>query len=114
MRPSFALMVSATAVGMFTQSIALAAGWSRAISLTSLTVNNICGEVVQFSVNEVVENPGHCTDPTGYAIRDSATVRSSLALLTSAFMIGKQVDLYVTGTCDQSGMPLVIGVTLRK
>ena len=102
------------AIAVLAQSLALGAGWIRAISIASLGVNDVGGEVVQFSVNEVVENPGHCTDATGYAIRDSATLRSSLALLTSAFVTGKQVDLYVTGRCDQTGMPTVTGVTLRK
>ena len=48
----------------------MGAGWTRAISITSLTVNDIGGEVVQFSVSDVVENSGRCTDATGYAIRD--------------------------------------------
>ena len=109
---SLRVLIFASAV--LAQSVAFGAGWIRAISIASLTVNDVGGEVVQFSVNEVVENPGHCTDATGYAIRDPATLRSSLALLTSAFITGKQVDLYLTGTCDQTGMPAVTGVTLRK
>ena len=111
MRSSRALMFT---IAVFAQSVAMGAGWTRAISITSLTVNDIGGEVVQFSVSDVVENSGHCTDATGYAIRDPATLRSSLALLTSAFMTGKQVDIYLTGACDQTGMPAVIGITLRK
>ena len=114
MKSCLTLMMAIVGMVVSTQTVALASGWSRAITITTLTENNIGGEVVQFTVSEVVDNPGHCTDPTGYAIRDPATLRGSLALLTSAFMTGKQVDLYVTGTCDQSGMPIVIGVTLRK
>lgn len=109
---SLRVLIFTTAV--LAQSVALGAGWVRAISIASIGVNDVGGEVVQFSVNEVVENPRHCADATGYAIRDPATLRSSLALLTSAFVTGKQVDLYVTSTCDQTGMPTVTGVTLRK
>jgi hypothetical protein len=111
-----ALTASSLAIGIviFTQAVALASGWSRAITITTLTDNDIDGEVVQFTVNEVVDNPGHCADSTGYAIRDPNTLRGSLALLMSAFVTGKQVDLFVTGTCDKSGMPAVTGVTLRK
>jgi hypothetical protein len=101
-------------MAVFAQSAAMGAGWTHAISITSLSVNDIGGEVVQFSVSDVVENSAHCTDATGYAIRDPATLRSALALLTSAFITGKQVDLFLTGACDQTGMPAVVGVALRK
>jgi hypothetical protein len=94
--------------------VALASGWNRSVTVTSLGENNIGGEVVQFTVNEVVDNSGHCANITGYAIRDAATLKGSLALLTSAMMAGRQVDLFVTGACDATGMPTVIGVILRQ
>ena len=89
-------------------------GWIRAITIATIADNDIDGEVVQLAVTEVVDNPAHCADSTGYAIRDPNTLRSSLALLMSAFVTGKQVDLFVTGSCDKTGMPAVSGVTLRK
>jgi hypothetical protein len=100
-------------VGVGLQSTVLASGWDRTVTVTSISENNVSGEVVQFTVSEVVNNPGHCPDSTGYAIRDPATLRGSLALLTSALVAQRHVDLFVTGTCDATGMPNVIGVTLR-
>jgi hypothetical protein len=93
--------------------LSLRRGWNRTVTITSLGENNVSGEVVQFTVNEVVDNPRHCPDNTRYAIRDPATLRGSLALLTSALVAQRHVDLFVTGTCDASGMPNVIGVILR-
>jgi hypothetical protein len=106
-------MIMAVVVAVGLQSIVLASGWNRSVTVTSLGENNVSGEVVQFTVNEVVDNPGHCPDKTGYAIRDPATLRGSLALLTSALIAQRQVDLFVIGTCDATGMPNVIGVILR-
>ena len=106
-------MIMAVVVAVGLQSIVLASGWNRSVTITSLGENNVSGEVVQFTVNEVVDNPGHCPDKTGYAIRDPATLLGSLALLTSALVAQRQVDLFVTGTCDATGMPNVIGVILR-
>jgi hypothetical protein len=106
-------MIMAVVLAIGLQSIVLASGWNRSVTITSLSENNVNGEVVQFTVNEVVDNSGHCPDKTGYAIRDPATLRGSLALLTSALVAQRQIDLFVTGTCDSTGMPNVIGVTLR-
>jgi len=58
-----ALMVMA--VGAFTQAVALPSGWIRSITIASISDNDIDGEVVQLTVNEVVENPAHCADSTG-------------------------------------------------
>ena len=41
------------------------------------------------------------------------TIRGSLALLTSAMVARRQIDIFVTGTWDATGMPNVIGVILR-
>jgi hypothetical protein len=109
-----AMMMLGIGVGAFTRAVALPSGWIRSITITTISDNDIDGEVVQFTVNEVVDNPAHCADSTGYAIRDPNTLRGSLALLMSAFVTGKQVDLFVTGGCDKTGMPAVSGVTLRK
>jgi hypothetical protein len=95
------------------QTVALASGWNRSVTVTTIGKNNVGGEVVQFTVGEVVDNPGHCPDATGYAIRDPSTLRGSLALLTSALVSGRHVDIFVTGTCDAIGMPNVVGVILR-
>jgi hypothetical protein len=101
-------------LGAVTQAVPLPSGWIRSITIATISDNDIDGEVVLLTVNEVVDNPAHCADSTGYAIRDPNTLRSSLALLMSAFVTGKQVDLFVTGSCDKTGMPAVSGVTLRK
>jgi hypothetical protein len=108
---SLMMIMAVAAVGL--QSIVLASGWNRNVTISSLGENNISGEVVQVTVNEVVDNPAHCPDKTGYAIRDPATLRGSLALLTSALITQRHVDLFVTDTCDVTGMPAVIGVVLR-
>jgi hypothetical protein len=107
------MMIMAVAVAVGSQSIVLASGWNRSVTITSIGENNVSGEVVQFTVSEVVDNPGHCPDKTGYAIRDPATLRGSLALLTSAMVAQRHVDLFVTDSCDATGMPNVIGVILR-
>lgn len=105
--------VSVVAVTICLQQVALASGWSRGLTVISLGENNVGGEVVQFSVREEIDSSVHCPDVTGYAIRDSATLKGSLALLMSAMVAGRQVDLFVTGTCDATGMPNVIGVILH-
>jgi hypothetical protein len=103
-------MVSAT-MGM--QQVALASGWMRGLDVTSLGDNNLGGEVVQFTVREEIDSSVRCPDVTGYAIRDSATLRGSLALLTSAMLTQRKVDVFLTGACDATGMPSVIGVILH-
>jgi hypothetical protein len=113
MKSPFLTIVVALVVAVYLQTVALASGWNRAVTVTSLGENNVGGEVVQFTVSEVVDNSGHCPDFSGYAIRDPATLKGSLALLTSAMVARRQVDLFVTGICDATGMPNVIGVILR-
>jgi hypothetical protein len=105
--------VAAITVVLGMQTVALASGWNRSVTVTTLGENNVGGEVVQFTVGEVVDNSGHCSDATGYAIRDPATLKGSLALLSSAMVTGRHIDIFVTGTCDATGMPNVIGVVLR-
>jgi hypothetical protein len=104
-------VVALVVVGL--QTVTLAAGWNRSVIVTTLGENNVGGEVVQFTVGEVVDNPGHCPDATGYAIRDPATLKGSLAQLSSAMVTGRHIDIFVTGTCDATGMPNVVGVILR-
>jgi hypothetical protein len=111
-RDAFRILAIVAVILCF-DKIALAAGWSRGVTVTSLGENNVVGEVVQFTVDQEIDNSGRCPVPTGYAIRDSATLKGSLALLTSAMVTGRKVDLYVTGTCDASGMPSVLGVILH-
>jgi hypothetical protein len=85
------LFVSTFALAMAVLSIQLsvAAGWSKGQTVTSITENNVNGEVVQITVTEIIDNSAHCANPPGYAIRDTATVKGTLALLTSALMISK-------------------------
>jgi hypothetical protein len=106
-------IVTAVLVAIGVQPAVLASGWNRSVTITSIGENSVSGEVVQITVNEVVDNSGHCPDKTGYAIRDPVTLRASLALLTSALVAQRQVDLFVSGTCDATGTPNVIGVILR-
>ena len=96
-------VVALVVVGL--QTVTLASGWNRSVIVTTLGKNNVGGEVV--------DNPGHCPDATGYAIRDPATLKGSLAQLSSAMVTGRHIDIFVTGTCDATGMPNVVGVILR-
>jgi hypothetical protein len=93
--------------------VALASGWIRDLTVASLGENNLGGEVVQFTVREEFNSSVHCPDVSGYAIRDPATLKGSLALLTSSLITQRKVDLFLTGTCDATGMPSVIGVVLH-
>jgi hypothetical protein len=106
----FVAVISAT-VGV--HQVALASGWIRGLDITSLGENNLGGEVVQFTVREEIDGSVRCPDVSGYAIRDAATLKGSLALLTSAMVAQRKVDLFLTGTCDATGMPNVIGVILH-
>ena len=106
--------IAAIAITLCSQTIVLASGWSRGLTVTSLGENNVGGEVVQLTVKEEIDSSVHCPDVTGYAIRDSATLKGSLALLTSAMLANRKVDLFLTGTCDATGMPNVIGIVLRQ
>ena len=106
----FVAIISAT-IGV--QQVALAAGWVRGLDITSIGENNLGGEVVTFTVREEIDSSVRCPDVTGYAIRDSASLKGSLALLTSAMLAQRKVDLFLTGACDATGMPSVIGVILR-
>jgi hypothetical protein len=98
---------------LFLQSAAWASGWSRGLTVTSVGELNVGGEVVLLTVSEIVDNAAHCANPSGYALRDAATLKASTALLTSALVAGRQVDLFVTGSCDATGRPNVVGVTLH-
>jgi hypothetical protein len=95
------------------QQVALASGWVRGLDIVTLGENNLGGEVVQFTVREEIDSSVRCPDMTGYAIRDSATLKGSLALLTSAMLAQRKLDLFLTGACDATGMPNVIGVILH-
>ena len=88
-------------------------GWIRGLTLSSVGALNVKGQVVQVTVGQAIDNPGNCRNPTGYAIRDSVTLKDSLALLTSALMTQQKVDLHLSGSCDPNGMPNVIGVILN-
>jgi hypothetical protein len=55
---SLRMMIVPVVVAVGLQSIVLASGWNRSVTITSVGDNNVSGEVVQFTVNEVVDNPG--------------------------------------------------------
>jgi len=42
---------------------ALALGWTKGVTVTSITENNVNGEVVQITVTEIIDNAAHCTNP---------------------------------------------------
>jgi hypothetical protein len=48
---------------------AVASGWSRSVTVTSITENYVNGEVIQITVSEIVDNSAHCANATGYAAR---------------------------------------------
>jgi hypothetical protein len=112
MKSAFPRILTLAAMALSFES-ALALGWTKGVTVTSITEANVTGEVVQVTVKEIIDNSAHCANPSGYALRDSATLKGSLALLMSSLVTEKPVDLFVTGTCDASGMPNVVGVTLH-
>jgi hypothetical protein len=65
------------------------------------------------TVTEVIDNSAHCANPSGYALRDASTLKGFLALLTSSLITAKAADLFVTGTCDATGMADAVGVTIH-
>jgi hypothetical protein len=105
--------ITILAMTILFQPAAWASGWSRGLTVTSVGELNVGGEVVLLTVSEIVDNSAHCANPTGYALRDSATLKGSTALLTSALVAGRQVDVFVTGSCDVTGRPNVVGVFLH-
>ena len=107
------LTLGGMVVSCITSSIAWGAGWNYAVTLISVEDNNFNGEVVQFAVSQSVDNSAGCSNATMYAIRDSATMHGSLAILTAALLAGRPVDIWTTGTCDPTGFPQVVGVALH-
>jgi hypothetical protein len=105
--------VAVVAVMICMQHVALASGWSRGLTVTSVGENNVGGKVVQFTVNEEIDRSVRCPDLTGYGIRDSVTLKGSLSLLLMAMASARKVDVFLTGTCDTTGMPIVLGVVVR-
>jgi len=91
-----------------------ATGWTGKLTLTSVSDVDFQGEVVLFAVNQAVDNSAGCTGSSNYAIRDANTIKGALALLTTAFITGIQVTVYVTGACDSSGVPSVNSVTISN
>jgi hypothetical protein len=113
MMKTISITIAVAALSICTQQVAMAAGWIRGLDVISLGENNLGGEVVQFTVRGEMDSSVRCPDVTGYAVRESATLRGSLALLTSAMLAQRKVDVFETGTCDATGMPAVIGVILH-
>jgi hypothetical protein len=113
MRPAWKSIVLLVAMTYPCQFASAAGGWIRDLTVTSIGENDIGGEVVQFTVREEISNSVRCPDLSGYAIRDPATLRGALALLMSSLVAQHKVDLFLTGTCDSTGMPGVIGVVIH-
>lgn len=86
------------------------AQWVTNLTVTSVSDNDYGGEVVQVTVSQ--GSVLGCTYTDAYEIRDINTTKGSLALLTAAFIAGRPVDLFVSGTCDSTGRPDVTAVQL--
>ena len=103
------------AVALLGLSIAPAA-WANPTpqAVTNLTVTKVSdvdygGELVEIFVSQSVV-PG-CTYADFYIVRDTNVIKGGLALALSALISSRSLDLYVTGTCDTSGRPLVINIS---
>lgn len=81
------------------------------LTVTAVSVDDWSGEVLDISVEQTVV--AGCAAATGYVVRDSAVINGSLALVMSALLAGRTIDVYVSGTCDASGNPNVVQVIMH-
>jgi hypothetical protein len=82
-------------------------------ALTVVTVADVDfgGELVEIYVSQPVVTG--CTGADYYVIRDTNIIKGSLAIAMAALIAGRPIDLYVAGTCDTSGEPLVVSVSMH-
>jgi hypothetical protein len=80
-------------------------------TVTSVSDVDYGGELVQITVSQSVVTG--CTYASAYVIRDTNIIKGGLALLIAARLSGISVNLFVTGACDSSGLPLVASVSLN-
>lgn len=112
MRISKALLIPACIALCLCVPRAWAAGW-QSVSLLSVAASNYGGAIVTFQISGTYDNSGNCSVPTAYTIRDAASLNMELAVLTAAFISGRSVNVYVTGSCDSDGNPNVVGVSIH-
>jgi hypothetical protein len=91
---------------------AQASGWTAGLTLHMVADSDYQGEVVQFSVDQPIDNSAGCQNTDTYILRNPNTIKGGLALLTAAFLAGRQVSVFVSGTCDASGRPNVTAVQI--
>lgn len=92
---------------------AAASGWTGGLTLTSVTDSEYSGEIVQITVTVPLDNSAGCATTDTYVLRDPNTIKGGLALLAAAFLAGRQVSVFVNGTCDAIGRPNITAVTLQ-
>jgi hypothetical protein len=107
------LLIAAAVFGVVSGPVAWATGWQTNATLTSVASTNYGGEIVTFTINGQYDNSGGCPAPTAYTIRDAASLHGELAVLMAAFVSGRTVNIYVTGSCDSTGNPSVVGVSIH-
>lgn len=108
-----AACISMAVFGFSFASQTWAAGWTADVTPVAITHSLYAGEIVQVDIAEAMDNSAGCSVADFYVIRDAAHVKGALALLTAALISGRKLKLFVTGTCDATGRPNVVGVTLK-
>jgi hypothetical protein len=81
------------------------------VTLTAVAEVDYGGEEVSLNISQGIL-PG-CPVATAYIIRDANIIKGGLAVAMAAFLAGRQVDLYVTGSCDIGGNPLIASVNVH-
>jgi hypothetical protein len=87
------------------------AAWVTNLIPIAVTDGDYAGEVVQITMS--VSTVSGCPQNDFYAVRDTNIIRGALALATAALVSGRQLDLFVSGSCDSNGRPLVTNVTMH-
>jgi len=89
-------------------------GWTGKFTVTSVSDVDFQGDVVMLTVNQAIDNSAGCTGSGSYALRDESRIKGYLALLTTAFVAGVSVEVFVTGVCDPAGVPSINSVTMTN
>jgi len=85
--------------------------FANGLTVTTVADVDFGGELVEIYVSQSVVTG--CTGADYYVVRDAAIMKGSLAIATAALIAGRTIDLYVTGTCDTSGEPMVASVAIH-
>lgn len=90
-----------------------AAQWVTNVVPTKVVVGGSGGEYLQIMTSSAIVNPASCGSADSYVLRDPTIVKSAIAVALAALAAGRQIQVYVTDTCDApTGRPLTnaIGV----